>query len=109
MRFWSSIVYERKYFESINSIFGIVELTTSLIIAEIGDINRFKNIKEFSTYYGLDPSIKQSGKSINIKGPIYKSGNKYLRKILFVSVLNILSVTKLCRIENDIETYYKKM
>ena len=57
---------------------------------------------------GLDPSIKQSGKSINIKGPISKSGNKYLKKILFVSVLNILSVTKLCHIENDIETYYIK-
>ncbi len=97
-----------KYFESINSIFGIGEFTASLIIAEIGDINRFKNIKELTAYCGLDPSIKQSGKSINIKGPISKSGNKYLRKILFVSILNILSVTKVCHIENDIETYYRK-
>ena len=97
-----------RYFESINSIFGIGEFTTSLIIGEIGDINRFKNIKELTAYCGLDPSIKQSGKSINIKGPISKSGNKYLRKILFVSILNILSVTKICHIENDIENYYRK-
>ncbi|MGN0973287.1 MAG: IS110 family transposase [Bacilli bacterium] len=97
-----------KYFESINSIFGIGEFTTSLIIAELGDINRFKNIKELTAYCGLDPSIKQSGKSINIKGPISKSGNKYLRKILFVSILNILSLTKLCHTENDIENYYRK-
>lgn len=97
-----------KYFESINSIFGIGEFTTSLIIAELGDINRFRNIKELTAYCGLDPSIKQSGKSINIKGPISKSGNKYLRKILFVSILNILSLTRLCDIENDIEIYYRK-
>ena len=97
-----------KYFESINSIFGIGEFTASLIIAEIGDINRFKNIKELTAYCGLDPSIKQSGKSINIKGPISKSGNKYLRKILFVSILNILSVTRVCHIENDIENGYRK-
>ena len=97
-----------KYFESINSIFGIGEFTTSLIIAELGDINRFKNIKELTAYCGLDPSIKQSGKSINIKGPISKSGNKYLRKILFVSILNILSLTRLCHTENDIENYYRK-
>ncbi|MBD9074651.1 IS110 family transposase [bacterium] len=97
-----------KYFESINSIFGLGEFTASLIIAEIGDINRFKNIKELTAYCGLDPSIKQFGKSINIKGPISKSGNKYLRKILFVSILNILSVTRVCHIENDIETYYRK-
>lgn len=97
-----------KYFESINSIFGIGEFTTSLIIAELGDINRFRNIKELTAYCGLDPSIKQSGKSINIKGPISKSGNKYLRKILFVSILNILSLTRLCHTENDIENYYRK-
>ena len=97
-----------KYFESINSIFGIGEFTTSLIIAELGDINRFRNIKELTAYCGLDPSIKQSGKSINIKGPISKSGNKYLRKLLFVSILNILSLTRLCDIENDIEIYYRK-
>ena len=97
-----------KYFESINSIFGIGEFTTSLIIAELGDINRFKNIKELTAYCGLDPSIKQSGKSINIKGPISKSGNKHLRKILFVSILNILSLTRLCHTENDIENYYRK-
>ena len=97
-----------KYFESINSIFGIGEFTTSLIIAELGDINRFRNIKELTAYCGLDPSIKQSGKSINIKGPISKSGNKYLRKILFISILNILSLTRLCYTENDIEIYYRK-
>ena len=97
-----------KYFESINSIFGIGEFTTSLIIAELGDINRFRNIKELTAYCGLDRSIKQSGKSIDIKGPISKSGNKYLRKILFISILNILSLTRLCHTENDIEIYYRK-
>ena len=71
-----------KYFESINSIFGIGEFTASIIIAELGDINRFNNIKELTAYCGLDPSIKQSGRSIDIHGPISKSGNKYLRKIL---------------------------
>src|SRR5574344_42034 len=99
---------QSKYFNKINSIFGLGEFTTSLIIAELGDINRFNNIKELTAYCGLDPSIKQSGKSINIKGPISKSGNKYLRKILFVSILNILSLTRLCHTENDIENYYRK-
>ncbi len=69
---------QTKYFDSINSIFGIGEFTASIIIAELGNINRFNNIKELTAYCGLDPSIKQSGKSINIKGPISKSGNKYM-------------------------------
>ena len=97
-----------KYFESINSIFGIGEFTTSILIAELGDINRFNNIKELTAYCGLDPSIKQSGRSIDIHGPISKSGNKYLRKILFVSCLNIVRLSPKCHVQNDIEIYYRK-
>ena len=99
---------QSKYFNQINSIFGIGEFTASLIIAELGDINRFNNIKELTAYCGLDPSIKQSGKSINIKGPISKSGNKYMRKLLFICILNIIRLAPKCHTENDIEIYYKK-
>ena len=99
---------QSNYFNKINSIFGLGSFTTALIIAELGDINRFNNIKELTAYCGLDPSIKQSGKSMNIHGPISKSGNKYMRKILFVSILNIIRLSSLCHIENDIEIYYRK-
>lgn len=103
-----TLAKKSKYFESLNSLFGIGELTASIIIAELGDINRFNNIKELTAYCGLDPSIKQSGKSLNIKGPISKSGNKYMRKILFVSCLNIVRLSAKCHVENDIEIYYRK-
>lgn len=104
------IDYAKKsnYFNKINSIFGIGDFTAALIIAELGDINRFNNIKELTAYCGLDPSIKQSGKSINIHGHISKSGNKYMRKILFVSILNITRLSSKCHVENDIESYYRK-
>lgn len=97
-----------KYFEPINSIYGIGEFTTSIIIAELGNINRFNNIKELTAYCGLDPSIKQSGKSINIHGPISKSGNKYMRKILYIACSNIIRLTAISKQENDIEIYYRK-
>lgn len=97
-----------KYFEIINSIYGIGEFTASIIIAELGNINRFNNIKELTAYCGLDPSIKQSGKSINIHGPISKSGNKYMRKILYISISNIIRLTAISKKENDIEIYYRK-
>ena len=97
-----------KYFKPINSIYGIGEFTTSIIIAELGDINRFNNIKELTAYCGLDPSIKQSGKSINVHGPISKSGNKYMRKILYLACFNIIRLTAISKQENDIEKYYRK-
>lgn len=97
-----------KYFKPINSIYGIGEFTTSIIIAELGNINRFNNIKQLTAYCGLDPSIKQSGKSINVHGPISKSGNKYMRKILYIVVSNIIRLTAISKNENDIEIYYRK-
>jgi len=39
-------------FNLINSIDGIGEFTTSLIIAELGDISRFNNIKQLTAYCG---------------------------------------------------------
>ena len=99
---------QSKYFKPINSIYGIGEFTTSIIIAELGDINRFNNIKELTAYCGLDPSIKQSGKSVNVHGPISKSGNKYMRKILYITCSNIITIVGKTKVENDIEIYYRK-
>ena len=99
---------QSKYFKPINSIYGIGEFTTSIIIAELGDINRFHNIKELTAYCGLDPSIKQSGKSVNVHGPISKSGNKYMRKILYIACSNIITIVGKTKAENDIEIYYRK-
>ena len=39
-----SLAKKSKYFNPINSIFGVGEFTTSIIIAELGDINKFHNI-----------------------------------------------------------------
>lgn len=97
-----------EYFETINSIYGVGEFTTSIIIAELGDINRFNNIKELTAYCGLDPSIKQSGKLIDTHGPISKAGNKYMRKILYIACSNIIRLTAISKQENDIEIYYRK-
>lgn len=89
-------------------IYGIGEFTASIIIAELGDINRFNNTKELTAYYGLDPSIKQSGKLVNIHEPLFKSGNKYTGKILYISVSNIIRLIAIYKPENDIELFYRK-
>ena len=71
------------YYEIINSFYGIGEILTAEILGELGDITRFDSPKQLIAFCGLDPIIKQSGKSINVKGAISKRGNKYARYILF--------------------------
>ena len=99
---------QTKNFDNIVSIFGIGEWSTSLIIAELKDITRFNNIKQINASCGLDPTIVQSGKSINYHGPISKRGNKYARKILFNCSRNIVNLSAKLNKENSIYVYYQK-
>lgn len=97
-----------KNFNNINSIFGIGELSTALIIAELKDITRFNNVKQINASCGLDPTIIQSGKSINYHGPISKRGNRYARKVLFNCSRNIITLSAKLDKDNSIFVYYQK-
>ncbi len=95
-------------FDNLITIEGLGELTVALIIAELKDINRFNNIKELTAYCGLDPSIKQSGSSVNGQGHISKTGNSYIRRILFNTICNIIIICSKTNPENSILLYYRK-
>ncbi len=99
---------QTKIFDNIASIFGIGELSAALIIAELKDITRFNNIKQINASCGLDPTIIQSGKSINYHGPISKRGNRYARKILFNCSRNIVSLCARSDKDNPMYVYYQK-
>lgn len=71
------------YFDIINSFYDIVEVLTTVLLGDLGDITRFDNHKQLIAFCGLDPTIIQTGKSINVHGTILKRGNKYARWILF--------------------------
>ena len=99
---------QTKNFDHIVSIFGIGEWSTALIIAELKDITRFNNIKQINASCGLDPTIVQSGKSINYHGPISKRGNRYARKVLFNCSRVIVTLSAKLDKENSIYVYYQK-
>ncbi len=103
-----NLAKQTPYFNIINSIYGIGETSTAQIIAELGDINRFENIKQLNAFCGLDPTIVQSGKSINYNGPISKRGNRNARKILFITCCSIIRSSVLHNIDTDILIYYRK-
>ena len=103
-----ALAKQTKNFESIVSIFGIGDLSAALLIAELKDVTRFNNVKQINASCGLDPTIVQSGKSINYHGPISKRGNKYARKILFNCCRNIIILSAKLDRENPIYVYYQK-
>ncbi len=97
-------------FNNILSIYGIGEYTAALFLAEVKDPRRFKNVKKLTASCGLDPTIIQSGKSINYHGPISKRGNRESRKLLFNIVQNIIMVASIGdkNLDNPILVYYRK-
>lgn len=71
------------YFEIVNSFYGIGEVLAAELLGELGDITRFDNHKQLIAFCGLDPSIVQSGKSINVKGGISKRGEKIMVHLVY--------------------------
>ena len=66
------------------SLTGCGPITAATIIAETGNIDRFKNADHFVSYSGSSPRIKRSGTSVEIMGKISKKGSKYLRHALYM-------------------------
>src|SRR5208283_1468030 len=59
--------------------FDFVAATT--LLAEIGDLSRFRTPRELMAYLGLVPSEHSTGDSVQ-RGPITKAGNRRARRIL---------------------------
>lgn len=60
------------------SIPGIGRLTAMILLTEIGDINRFRQLEDLCGYVGLIPNVYSSGDT-EIVGDITKRGNNRLR------------------------------
>jgi transposase len=67
----------------ITTIPGINVRMGAMILAEIGDINRFSSPNKLLAYAGLSPTTYQSGKLESTHAHMEKRGSKYLRYALF--------------------------
>lgn len=98
---------QTKEYKYINSIFGIGEFSASQVIAELGDMSRFRNYKQINAYCGLEPSIYQSGKAF-YNGRITKSGNPFARKVFYTTIMGIVKASRIHMPEHPINIYYTK-
>lgn len=76
--------YDNELYSLLKTISGIGPLTSSALITELGDINRFPHIDHLSSFVGLIPRIKQSGESSYSCGITFRC-NTYLRTLLIES------------------------
>lgn len=69
----------------ITTISGIGPTLGSIIVSEIGDIERFETSSKLVAYAGLDASVKQSGEFNSTQNKISKRGSPHLRRALWMA------------------------
>ncbi len=74
---WSRAPFVRAY----QALRGVSLIVATTVVAEIGDMSRFKNPKELMAYLGLVPSEHSSGNTVR-RGSITRTGNGHVRRVL---------------------------
>ena len=82
-------------YKAVRNMDGVGEKLAPLLIAEIGDIRRFKNAGSLIAYAGIDAPPYQSGKFEAVNRHISKRGNKYLRRIGYTTMKAVKTFCKL--------------
>jgi transposase len=67
--------------KAFQSLRGVAPIVAATMVAEIGDLSRFKNPRQLMAYVGLVPSEHSSGGTVS-RGGITKTGNGHARRVL---------------------------
>jgi len=76
--------YDNELYSLLKTISGIGPLTSSALITELGDINRFQHIDHLSSFVGLIPKVRESGETTHTGGITFRC-NTFLRTLLIES------------------------
>ena len=72
-------------FTRLQTIPGVGPYVSASLVGEIQSMERFSSAHALVAYAGLDPRVRQSGKSLNSTGRLSKRGSSYLRRSLFIA------------------------
>lgn len=88
--------YNPTMLKNLNSIVGIGQRTSTLLIMATNGFEGFDNAKQLCSYFGLAPTETVSGTSINGSRKISKMGNTLVRKKLYMCSLQASRHNKTC-------------
>ena len=88
--------------EILQSIPGIGSITSKNFMVEVSSVDKFNSVQQLCAFIGIDPSVRQSGTSVNYRGKISKRGNANLRRTIWQMAIGAI---RTCPKFND---YYSK-
>jgi transposase len=89
--------------ELMTSIYGVGFITAATVRAELGDLRRFTKARQLSAYAGLNPTLRQSGSSVNGRPHMNKKGNPHVRQSLYLAAMVTI------RGHNDLQRTYLQL
>lgn len=85
-----------KEFKLLKSIKGIGAYTASLMLVCARGL-KFPTYRQFASFVGIVPSVKESGTSVKGKGKTVKTGNPNLRASLQMCAMSALQYNEVCK------------
>ena len=89
--------------ELLISIYGVGQIIATVIIAELGDLRRFRRARQLSAYTGVSPKTIHSGISVNGRTRMCKQGNPRVRHALYMAALTAI------RQPSDLQDTYNRI
>jgi transposase len=89
--------------ELLDSVKGVGFITAATVLAEYGDLRRFRRARQLSAFAGFSPRLFESGKSVRKKPRLCKKGSSLGRHALYFPALAAI------RGDNDFARMYKDL
>lgn len=77
----------------LQSMPGIGPITASVLAATLPDVSAFRSARDLSAWLGLTPKPHSSGGKERL-GAISKMGNRYIRRLLYLGAMGVISTRK---------------
>ncbi len=84
----------------LTSIPGVGPFVATVLVLELGEINRFPSSKHLASYIGLTPRVRASAERVHL-GHISKEGNRLLRWVL------VLAATQAARRPGPLRAWFR--
>jgi hypothetical protein len=95
--------------ELLQSFTGIGLLSAATLLAEIGNFSAFSKPERLVAFFGVDPSVMQSGEFTGTQNKMSKRGARLLRRVLFsIALANIRTKRNKQPCNPVIMEYYKR-
>ena len=79
---------------------GIGPITASVLVATLPDVSAFRTSRDLSAWLGLTPKPHSSGGKERL-GSISKMGNRYIRRLLYLGAMGVISARRKAEPGND--------